>query len=103
MRSHETFVAERLGEPVGFIEMERDGYLSMLYRVPGVAGSGVAEALYRAAEERAHELGIRRIRTEASLLAESFFLSHGYTLVQREEVERNGAFLPRARMFKTLL
>jgi putative acetyltransferase len=103
MRSHETFVAERDGEPVGFIELERDGHLRMLYRVPGVAGGGVAAELYRVMEERARELGVRRIHTEASLLAESFFVSHGYQLDQREVVERNGVSLPRARMFKILL
>jgi putative acetyltransferase len=74
----------------------------MLYRSPGASGSGVAAALYRAAETRACELGISRIRTEASLLAESFFARHGYSLDLRENVERNGIPLPRAQMSKTL-
>jgi putative acetyltransferase len=102
MRSSETFVAERCDGLVGFIELERDGRLNMLYRLPGACGSGVAEALYRVVETRARELGIPAIRTEASLLAESFFTAHGYRIEQRENVKRNGVFLPRARMFKML-
>jgi putative acetyltransferase len=103
MRLNETFVAERNGELVGFIELERNGHLTMLYRKPGISGNGVAEALYRIVEHRARELRIPRIRTEASLLAESFFERHGFNLESRENVERNGISLPRARMSKTLL
>ena len=102
MLLNETFVAERRGDLVGFIELERNGHLSMLYRSPGASGRGVTEALYRVAETRARELGITRIRTEASLLAESFFTRRGYSLDLRENVERNGVFLPRARMSKKL-
>jgi putative acetyltransferase len=102
MRLNETFVAERNTDLVGFIELERDGHLSMLYRSPGISGSGVTEALYRVVETRARELGIPKIRTEASLLAESFFARHGYSLDLRESVERNGVFLPRVRMSKVL-
>lgn len=102
MRLNETFVAERNGDLVGFIELERNGHLTMLYRSPGISGNGVTEALYCVVEARACELGIPHIRTEASLLAESFFAKHGYSLDSRENVERNGVSLPRARMSKTL-
>jgi putative acetyltransferase len=101
-RLNETFVAERNGNLVGFIEVERDGYLRMLYRRPGISGNGAAEALYVIAEARVRELGIPRIWTEASLLAESFFMRHGYSLDGRENVERNGIILPCARMSKVL-
>ena len=99
---NETFVAERNGKLVGFIELEPNGHLNMLYRSPGISGDGVAEALYSVIEIRAYELGIPHIRTEASLVAESFFVRHGYSLDGRETVERNGVSLPRARMSKTL-
>jgi putative acetyltransferase len=102
MLLNETFVAERNGELVGFIELERSGRLAMLYRTPAAAGKGAAEALYHAVEERAREIGIPRIRVEASLLAESFFMKRGYRLEARETVERNGAALPRARLSKDL-
>jgi putative acetyltransferase len=102
MRLNETFVAEREETLVGFIELERNGHLQMLYRSPGSAGNGVAEALYRVAEARARELGVARMYTEASLLAEGFFAKRCYRVAERETVERNGVLLARARMFKVL-
>lgn len=102
MRLNETFVAERNGEHVGFIELERSGRLAMMYRHPGAAGRGITEALYRAVEMRAREFGITCIHVEASLLAESFFLRHGYRLEIRESIECNGVALPRARLSKEL-
>jgi len=98
----ETFVAERNGSLVGFIELEQNGHLNMFYRSPGIVGDGVAEALYFVMEIRARELAIPHIRTEASLLAESFFLRHGYRIKERENVERNGVSLPRTLMSKML-
>lgn len=103
MSTNETFVAERSGNIVGFLELEHNGHLNMLYRIHDDTGKGAAEALYRVAEIRARELGISRIYTEASLVAESFFTRHGYSLDLQESIERNGISLLRARMSKVLL
>ncbi len=102
MRKNETLIAEIDEMPVAFLEFTRDGHLVMLYRNPDCIGGTTTDTLYRAAEQRARILGIPRLRTEASLLAEPFFARHGYRLEERENVERNGVFLPRARMSKTL-
>jgi len=102
MRFNETLVAERNANIVGFIELTLGGHLKMLYRSPDAPDCGVTEALHNAIERRAHELGIPRIHTEASLLAESFFLRHGYRLDGREYIQRSGVTLPRALMSKRL-
>jgi putative acetyltransferase len=97
-----TFVAELDGAIVGFLEIEDDGHLDMLYRSPAGEGLGVAAKLYAAAEAHARDRGVARITTEASLLAEPFFAKHGFVVERREGVERRGVPIPRARMAKTL-
>ncbi len=97
-----TFVAERDGAIVGFLEIEDDGHLDMLYRSPAGEGLGVATKLYAAAEAHARGRGVARITTEASLLAEPFFAKHGFVVEEREEIERRGIAIPRARMAKAL-
>ncbi len=74
----------------------------MLYRSPAGEGLGVATKLYAAAEAHARGLGVARIFVEASLLAEPFFAKHGFIVEAREEIERRGVLIPRARMTKTL-
>ncbi|MDQ6827016.1 MAG: GNAT family N-acetyltransferase, partial [Candidatus Eremiobacteraeota bacterium] len=102
MRSRETFVADRNGESLGFIELEKDGHIAMLYRSPRACGIGVAARLYDAVEARAREFSARLLYTEASLLAEPFFAARGYGLDYREIIKRGDVALHRARMSKQL-
>ncbi|HEX5481547.1 MAG TPA: GNAT family N-acetyltransferase [Terriglobia bacterium] len=102
MLSRETLVAECGERLVGFIELERCGHIDMLYRSPEANGLGVAAQLYEASEARARELGIQKLTTDASLIAEPFFRSRGYIAGELETVERNGVRIPRLRMHKTL-
>ncbi|MDQ6924711.1 MAG: GNAT family N-acetyltransferase [Candidatus Eremiobacteraeota bacterium] len=103
MRENETFIAVRDGdEPVGWIELEADGHVEMLYCAPEAAGRGVAAQLYAEAEALARERGLTRLTTSASRFAESFFRKHGWSVDERETVTRFGVGIQRARMSKTL-
>ena len=102
MHANETFVAVRDDVPVGWIEMEADGHVDMLYCAPEAAGRGVAAQLYAAAEGLAHERGLARLTTAASRFAESFFRKQGWNVDERETVTRFGVGIQRARMSKTL-
>ena len=103
MHANETFVAVRDDDvPVGWIEMEADGHVDMLYCAPEAAGRGVAALLYAAAEKLAHERGLARLTTAASRFAESFFRKQGWSVDERETVTRSGVGIQRARMSKTL-
>ncbi|MEH6493332.1 GNAT family N-acetyltransferase [Halopseudomonas sp.] len=87
---------------LGFIGYTHDGHIDMLFCAPTAARRGVASALYRDAEARLRSRGVGWLRTEASLLAQHFFLRQGFVSEAREEVERAGVLLPRYRMSKTL-
>ena len=103
IRENETFVAARNGDvAVGWIELEPDGHVEMLYCAPEAAGRGVAAQLYAAAEALAHKRGLTRLTTVASRFAESFFRKHGWVVDERETVTRFGVGIQLARMSKTL-
>lgn len=99
-----TVVAERDRTLLGFMTLDLEtGYLDFAYVAPEVMGQGVASALYAVVEGRARVRGHVRLETEASLLAEPFFLRHGWRVVRRQEVERGGVAIPNAVMEKRLL
>ncbi|UWQ97163.1 GNAT family N-acetyltransferase [Rhodobacteraceae bacterium M385] len=100
----ETIVAERDGTLLGFMTLDIEtGFLDFAYVSPEYMGKGVASALYAVIEGRARVKGHLTLETEASLLAEPFFLRQGWRLVQRQEVERNGVKIPNVRMEKRLV
>ena len=71
MSGRPTLVAEEDGEVVGFVELEGDGHLDMLYVREDAVGRGVGRRLYEAAEREARGRGLGRIFTEASVTAKN--------------------------------
>lgn len=99
----ETLVAVTPDGPVGFMSLDlASAYLDLAFVLPEAMGKGVAAALYAVLEGRARALGLSRLETEASHLAEPFFARQGWRLVRRQEVERLGVRLSNALMEKTL-
>ncbi|QIN81406.1 GNAT family N-acetyltransferase [Rubrobacter tropicus] len=87
---------------VGFAELEEDGHLDMFYCRWDVVGRGVGSLLYAAVEERARELGVGRIFTEASITARPFFERKGFSVLRRNTVARGGVELTNFSMEKVL-
>lgn len=102
LRESETVVATECGVPVGFMSLDAAGHLDLAFVLPEVMGRGVADALYAVLEGRARAAGLVRLTTEASLLAEPFFVRRGWQVVRRQEVERGGVTLKNAQMEKRL-
>nr|WP_275403024.1 GNAT family N-acetyltransferase [Roseibacterium persicicum] len=99
----QTMVAEQGDRLLGFMTMDMDtGFLDFAYVAPEAMGQGVAETLYAVLEGRARVAGLTRLETEASLLAERFFLRRGWRVLRRQEVERHGVRIPNAVMEKSL-
>lgn len=89
-------------EPIGFIELERDGHIDCFYCAPRFVGHGVGSALYARLEEVARAAGLRRLHVEASEGARRFFAHKGFTLIQRRDLERNGVAIHNYLMKKSL-
>ncbi len=102
MAGRHTLVADESGEVVGFAELEEDGHLDMLYCRRDAVGRGVGPLLYGAVEERARGLGLGRISTEASITARPFFGRHGFVVLRRNTVWRQGTALTNFSMQKAL-
>ncbi len=102
MSGRHTLVADEAREVVGFAELEDDGHLDMLYCRADAVGRGVGSLLYEAVEERARGLGLGRISTEASITARPFFVRHGFAVLRRNTVWRQGTALTNFSMEKAL-
>lgn len=102
MSGRHTLVAEGDGEVVGFAELEEDGHLDMFYCRWDVVGRGVGSLLYAAVEDKAGDLGLDRIFTEASITARPFFERKGFAVLGRNTVVRRGVELTNFSMEKFL-
>ena len=98
----DTVVAVRGDQPLGFMTLDTKGYLDLAFVVPEAMGAGVSDALYAVLEGRARAVGIAVLTTQASLLAEPFFVRHGWKVTRRQEVEMSGVVLKNAWMEKRL-
>ena len=83
------FVATKDDAVVGFAELD-DGPLDTLYHHHEYQGCGIASTLLDRIEAEARRLGLQRLYTEASITAESFFRSRGFSLVRPQVVEIRG-------------
>lgn len=97
-----TVVAEHSQQLAGFANLKADGCIDMFYVAAGYQHRGVGNLLFRAIEEEAKKLGLKKLQGDISLTARSFFLSKGF-VVEREYSKKVGAVsFPNAIMVKTL-
>lgn len=87
------FVAIIENHVVGFIELDIDGHIDCTYTHPDFQGIGVASSLYEHLLAEAKKTGIKRLYVEASLIAKPFFEHRGFSVVKKNEVQRNGVSL----------
>lgn len=83
-------VAEDASGLSAFIDVEPNGHIDLLYAAPRAAGTGVAERLYRVAEQQAAEGGATRLYAEASELAQPFFERRGFITKARRDFDVAG-------------
>lgn len=74
----------------GFIDVETDGHIDLLYVAPAAAGFGVARTLLETAEALAPLSGAGRLYAEASETARPVFERLGFSVVARREFEVAG-------------
>ena len=85
---------------VGFLSIERDGYLNRLYTHPAHCGKGIATALLLDAQKWAAEEGITEIRLDSSKTAEGFYLKNGFTECGLSVLTHNGVVFRNKTMHK---
>ncbi|PCH95121.1 MAG: GNAT family N-acetyltransferase [Rhodobacteraceae bacterium] len=89
-------------EPVGFIELEKNGHIDCFYCRPDVAGTGIGKELYNHLERMASERGIEILFVEASEAAKRFFIRQGFKTDHRRNFKYNGVDIHNFLMRKSL-
>ena len=97
-----TLVATVGGSPVGFIALERQEEVAMLYVHPAVARHGVGALLYNAVERLAKARGATRLVVDASDTARPFFESKGFEAQRRQTVSIGDCWIGNTRMERKL-
>ena len=87
---HYTVIAEIDDTIVGFGDIDKNGYLDMLYVHKDYQKQGVATAICNELEKA---VNTPKIITHASITAKAFFEKRGYKVLKKQQVEREGIFL----------
>ena len=89
-----TFVAEDGQNIIGFAQLEASGHIDCFYIAHNRINTGIGSRLLKAIEDRAAQLKINRIFTEASITAKPFFQHKGFLVIKQQIVElRNTKFV----------
>ncbi len=97
-----TWVATHGNEAAGFVTLEPDGHLDMLYVHAAQQRLGIAGKLVDGLESSARSRGLTRLFTEASITAKPFFERRGFHVVETQRVARRGQKLTNYRMVRPL-
>lgn len=95
-------VAQLQGRLAGFGNLAEPDYVDRLYVGRDCQGQGVASALARQLEQRAVQLGAKKLTVHASLTACPFFERRGFRTLTRQTLERRGVNLDNLVMEKIL-
>ena len=94
---------DEAGTVLGFVDLEADGHLDMLYVAPEAEGLRLGTLLYTAIETQARNLGLHRVFVDASELARPLFERQDFTLLGRNDLVLAGVDIHNYRMEKRLL
>ena len=86
----------------GFVSIEENGHVDLLYVHKDRQRQGVGSALLGRVIELAIQWKLASVYTEASITARGLFERHGFEVVEAEDVVRRGVTLRRYRMSRRL-
>ena len=99
LKSKYTVIAEEDNIVVGFGNIDKTGYLDMLYIHKDYQGKGIATEICNNLESK---YNVKEIEVHSSITAKSFFIKRGYKIVKEQLVERKGIYLTNFVMKKGL-
>jgi putative acetyltransferase len=97
-----TWVAMAGDQIAGFIDLQVNGLIDMLFVSPDHARRGVATAMLARVEAEAGEAGVPVLHTYASITAHSFFEKCGFTMLLARNVTVRGERFVQCVMEKLL-
>lgn len=87
---------------VGFMSIERGGYIDFAFIRPEAQGTGLFRALFNSVEAHARANAEPRLWVHASLMAQPAFVAVGFAVVEQQVVPIGDQDLKRACMEKLL-
>jgi len=97
-----TYVAAENQKVLGFGELEADGHIDCFYVHHQYQRCGVGSSIYSAIENKARDLGLEQLVTEASITAKPFFLRQGFAIINSQQVSCRGEIFTNYSMAKEL-
>jgi putative acetyltransferase len=101
LEAQAVMVAHEGAGPLGFMSLKGD-YIDLAFVAPAAQGKGLFRRLFAPLEEVAREVGIERLTTHASLMAQPAFRAMGFHVIRHERIAQRGQRLARAEMEKLL-
>lgn len=95
-------IAEEDNKIVGFSNIDKDGYLDMLYIHKDYQQKHIASSLLNTIEKYSLDNNIKNIRTYASITAKGFFLKNNFNLLNSNIVVRDHILLENYLMEKEM-
>lgn len=87
---------------IGFASLSESGYLHSMFVHKNFQGQGIANRLYTLIEEEAQKQNIKKITSEVSITARSFFERKGFVLDEKQQRKANKLYLTNFKMSKRL-
>ena len=101
-RRKPTWVAVLGQMPAGFVDLEPDGHIDMLYVHPRFCSRGVGTGLLRTVLSVAESMRLVRLYAEVSLTARGLFGRFGFEVIAEQEVQVRGVCMQNLRMERML-
>ncbi|CAJ0809703.1 GNAT family N-acetyltransferase [Ralstonia flaminis] len=100
IRRIEPFVAEIDGQPVGYADLQVNGYIDHFFVAAAHARQGVGQRLMNHILNLAAQRRQPRVQAHVSLCAEAFFARNGFAVMARQTVMVRGVPLANALMIR---
>jgi putative acetyltransferase len=81
------FLAEGEGGVQGFMSIDDQGYIDLAFIIPAFQGSGLFRQLLGAVLAKARQMGVTKLETHASLMAQPAFSAMGFEIAEQQTVE----------------
>lgn len=102
IRGNNPFVADIADEPVGFADVQVDGYIDHFF-VSGLhPRRGIGRALMNRIHEEGNAMRVSGLYADVSRTAQPFFTRSGFELVEQRAPVLRGVVIPNALMRKRL-
>jgi putative acetyltransferase len=103
IRGINPFVAEVDGVPVGYADVQENGYIDHFFVSGWHPRQGIGKSLMAVLESEARRMGLAEMTSDVSRTAQPFFQNFGFEIVEQRVPVIRGIEVPNALMRKVLV